>query len=179
MSTTIRTATPADLPAITEIYNEAGVGTTASYDLEPVSLDNRRAWFEAHQRDEYPVLVAVRDDEVLGFGAYGRFRAKAGYDATVEHSVYVHQDSRGTGVGSLLMRALIDMARGQGHHVMIGVLDGDNHASVAFHQSLGFHEVGRLPQVARKFGRWLDAVFVQLMLDSPRASGERAASSPQ
>lgn len=81
----------------------------------------------------------------------------------MEHSVYVDSDNRVAGVGRMLMNALIDYARGRGVHVMVGALDGDNAASIAFHSRLGFVEVARMPQVGRKFGRWLDLVFVQLV----------------
>lgn len=117
---TIRPATEADLEAITRIYNDAGVGTTASYDLEPVSVDERREWLERHTSSNHPVLVAVADGEVLGFAGYGSFRDKAGYGQTVEHSVYVADGARALGVGRMLMLALIDRARGDGIHVMVG-----------------------------------------------------------
>ncbi len=167
MAFTIRPARPSDLPAITDIYNEAGVGTTASYDLEPVSLTDRTAWFMAKQAKAFPTLMAVDQGEVIGYAGYGTFRDKAGYDYTVEHSVYVRDGYRTSGVGRMLMAALIDYARGHGVHVMLGVLDADNAASLAFHERLGFVEVGRLPQVGRKFDRWLDVVFVQLTFPGP------------
>lgn len=174
-SVVIRTATVEDLEAITAIYNEAGVGTTASYDLEPVTVDDRRAWLERHHADGHPVLVAVVDDQVLGFAGYGVFREKAGYAHTVEHSVYVGDGARALGVGRLLMLALVDLARGNGVHTMVGVLDADNEASITFHRRLGFEETGRLRQVGRKFDRWLDAVMVQLMLgESDSAHGATA-----
>lgn len=170
---TIRPAIEADLETITRIYNDAGVGTTASYDLEPVTVDERRAWWERHTASNHPVLVAEADGQVLGFAAYGTFRDKAGYDQTVEHSVYVADGARALGVGRMLMLALIDRARGDGIHVMVGVLDADNAASVAFHQKLGFVEVGRMPQVGRKFDRWLDALFMQLTF--PASEGSSAS----
>ena len=167
MPLSIRPADPADLPAITHIYNEAGVGTTASYDLEPVSVDNRRAWFEQRTREGFPVVVAVLDGRVIGYAAYGPFRDKAGYAYTVEHSVYVDRQARRSGVGRALMDELIGHARSHGVHVMVGVLDGDNAASIAFHRGLGFAEVARMPQLGRKFGRWLDVVMVQLTFTGP------------
>ena len=167
MSVSIRPAEHADLAAITEIYNEAGVGTTASYDLEPVTLESRRAWFEQRTARGFPTVVAEQDGRVVGYAAYGSFRDKAGYDYTVEHSVYVHRDVRQSGVGRTLMTELISHAQTHGVHVMLGVLDGDNSASLAFHRTLGFVEVGRMPQVGRKFGRWLDVVLVQMTFPGP------------
>lgn len=167
MPLTIRPATAADMPELTEIYNEAGVGTTASYDLVPVTVQERTAWFEAKQRRNFPCLVAEEDGRVVGFSSYGSFRDKAGYDFTVEHSVYVRDGWRTSGVGRMLMTALIDYAAGHGVHVMVGVLDGSNEASIAFHRALGFEEVARMPEVGRKFGRWLDVVIMQLTFDGP------------
>lgn len=158
----IRPLAEADLVAVTAIYNEAGVGTTASYDLEPVDVENRREWWQAKQRRSHPVLVAELDGIVVGYAAYGTFRHLAGYDHTVEHSVYVADGHRASGVGRMLMSAVIDHARGHAVHVMVGVLDADNVDSLAFHQRLGFTEVGRLREVGHKFGRWLDVVLVQL-----------------
>ncbi len=161
---TIRPATEADLAAITDIYNQAGVGTTASYDLEPVTVEQRRVWMAQKASKGFPVLVAELDGQVVGFAAYGTFRDLRGYDQTVEHSVYVADGLRAAGLGRMLMSALIDRARGDGLHVMVGVLDAANEASLAFHERLGFVEVGRMPEVGRKFDRWLDVIFVQLML---------------
>ncbi len=167
MPLSIRPAADADLPTITAIYNDAGVGTTASYDLEPVSLDSRRSWFEQRSAAGFPIVVAELDGRIVGYAAYGPFRDKAGYAYTVEHSVYVTRDARHSGVGHALMADLVARARDRGVHAMVGVLDADNAASIAFHRRLGFAEVARLPQVGRKFGRWLDVVMVQLTLPVP------------
>lgn len=162
MAPTIRSAKHADLQAIVDIYNEAGVGTTASYDIEPVDLANRRVWFERLVTAGFPVLVLEDDGQVIGYACYGPFRDKAGYAHTVEHSVYVASGRRAAGAGRMLMSAVIDYARGHGVHVMVGVLDADNEASRAFHRRLGFVESAVLPQVGRKFDRWLDVLFTTL-----------------
>lgn len=166
MPTTIRPATVADLPAIVEIYNEAGVATTASYDVEPVDLADRRAWFDRLRAAGFPVLAGEDEDgKLVGYASYGTFRDKAGYAHTVEHSVYVAAGRRATGVGRMLMSVLVDHARQHGVHAMVGCLDADNNASLEFHRRLGFTETGRLPQVGRKFDRWLDVVFMVLLLE--------------
>lgn len=158
---TIRPARIRDIPAVTDIYNEAGVGTTASYALQPVTVADRQAWFERLTADEYPVLVMEDSDGlIVGYASYSQFRPLDGYRHTVEHSVYIREGCRDAGAGRMLMTALIDYARGRGVHVMVGVIDGANDASITFHERLGFEVVGRLPQVGRKFGRWLDVVFV-------------------
>ncbi|MFT3887524.1 MAG: GNAT family N-acetyltransferase [Arachnia sp.] len=164
----IRPARQSDLPDITAIYNDAGVGTTASWALEPVTLEDRRAWFDRLTAGEFPVLVLEADDgATVGFASYGPFRALAGWARTVEHSIYIGEGHRAAGGGRMLMAALIDYARGRGVHAMVGVIDGANEESIAFHRRLGFEENGRLPQVGRKFGRWLDAVFMTRVFDGP------------
>ena len=165
MPRVIRSANHEDLPAIVEIYNEGGVATTASYDVEPVTLEERAAWFERLRNQGHPVLVLEENGRVVGFASYGSFRDKAAYLHTVEHSVYVAEGRRSNGVGRMLLGALLDHARGRGVHIMVGVLDADNMASRAFHKSLGFIESAVLPEVGRKFGRWLDVVFVTRRFD--------------
>ncbi|MGI9133356.1 MAG: GNAT family N-acetyltransferase, partial [Rhodoferax sp.] len=103
------------------------------------------------------------------FGSYGTFRAWPAYKYTVEHSVYVHQDHRGQGLGLQLMRALIDVARQRDVHAMVGGIDASNASSIGLHQRLGFRHVGTLPQVGFKFGRWLDLAFYQLLLETPHS----------
>jgi L-amino acid N-acyltransferase YncA len=166
MSATIRPATTADLPAILAIYNDAVLNSTASYDLEPSTLEQRAAWFEERARQGFPVLVAEAGGEVIAFGAYGKFREKPGYSHTVEHTIYVAPGRRGQGVGRALLAELIALARAQGKHAMIGGVDSENEGSLRFHLALGFVEVARFREVGRKFGRWLDIIFVELILDS-------------
>ncbi|QXT63539.1 GNAT family N-acetyltransferase [Tessaracoccus palaemonis] len=165
---TIRPASARDIDTITEIYNTAGVGTTASYALDPVSVEDRRAWLEAHVVAEQPVLVLEDDGEVVGYAAYGPFRSLAGYVHTVEHSVYIAEGRRAVGGGRMLMNALIDHALGRDVHVMVGVIDATNEASIEFHRRLGFEETGRLPEVGLKFGQWRTVVFMTLILDGGR-----------
>lgn len=168
----IRRATEADLDAITAIYNDAVLHTTASWDEEPVTRENRRAWLVGHNTGPYVTLVAEIDGEVVGFAAYGRFRDKVGYDLTVEHSVYLSPAARGRGLGTALLRELVDAAAERGMHVMVGGLSADNEVSLRLHRGLGFVETARMPQVGKKFGRWLDLVFCQLVLDERLRPGE-------
>lgn len=165
----IRDATESDLPGILAIYNHVIATSDAVYTETPATLEDRQVWFVARRTSNYPVLVAVEDrtpdaGSVLGFASFGDFRPWPGYALSVEHSVHVHQGARGQGIGSALVRRLIDDARGLGKHVMIGGIDAENAASIALHAKLGFTEAGRLREVARKFGRWLDLLFMQRML---------------
>ena len=160
----IRPARPADLPALLEIYNDAVVSTTASWDLEPWTPAQHAEWYATKAAKAHPVVVADEAGEVLGYAAYGPFRGKAGYARTMEHSVYVREGQRGKGIGRALLVAIVESARADGVHALIGGLSADNEVSLALHRSLGFVEVGRLPEVGRKFDRWLDLVLVQLIL---------------
>ncbi|WP_328286382.1 GNAT family N-acetyltransferase [Phreatobacter sp. AB_2022a] len=160
----MRDATEDDLPAILAILNEAIVNTTAVWTDAPVDLDNRRTWWQERVAAGYPVLVAVENGEVVGFGSYVQFRAWDGYRDAVEHSVYVRSDRRGGGVGVALVEALIARARAQGKFVIIGGIEGSNAASLKLHRRAGFVEVGRMYEVGTKFGRRLDLVFMQKRL---------------
>jgi len=161
----LRDATRGDMAEILEIYNQVLRDSTAIYDDTPSTLKERQAWFDERQEKGFPVFVVEDDGRILGFGSYGPWRARWGYRFTVEHSVHVHADHRGAGVGGMLVRALIDHAKQAGMHVMVGGIDAENVNSIRFHERLGFVEVGRAQQVARKFDRWLDLVTMQLFLD--------------
>ncbi|WP_025733687.1 GNAT family N-acetyltransferase [Carnimonas nigrificans] len=166
MTTTIRAANASDIATITEIYNDAVANTTAIWNDQQVDEANRLRWLYEHEQQGFPVLVAVNEQQqTVGYATYGAWRAFDGYRFTVEHSVYVHRDARGGGIGKQLMRALIERAQAQGLHIMVAGIDASNHASIALHERLGFKQTGMLPEVGTKFGRWLDLVFLQLMLE--------------
>lgn len=166
----LRDAIHTDLPAILAIYNEVITNSTAVYAFEPVNLADRAAWLENRQAKGFPVLVAADGDDVLGFASYGEWRgAWPGYKYTVEHSVHVKSGKRGTGIGRQLMQRLILSAQSAGMHVMLGAIDAENAASIQFHERLGFTAVAHFHQTGHKFGRWLDLVFMQLILDPSRA----------
>ena len=157
-----------DLPQILAIYNDVILHSTAVYALEPVPLSDREAWFAAREQAGFPVIVAAEGVAVLGFASFGDWRGGwAGFRHTVEHSVHIRADQRGRGLGRQLLTALFPLARAMGKHVMLGGIDAENAASIRLHQSLGFVEVARFPQVGHKFDRWLDLVFLQKMLDQP------------
>ena len=159
----LRLATEADLPAINAIYNHYVATSTANYALEPTTEEQRRQWF-AMREAIHPVIFAHRGDEIVGWASIQTFRAIAGYRHTVENSVYVHPDCHRAGVGAALLEDLIRRARALGLHAMVAAIDSDLSASLALHAKHGFREVGRFPQVGRKFDRWLDAVFMELLL---------------
>jgi phosphinothricin acetyltransferase len=155
-------------PQILAILNDAIVNTTAIYDYKPRPLDSMASWFAAKRQGKFPVIGAVTESgELAGFASYGVFRAWPGYKYSVEHSIYVAADHRGKGIGKLLLRRLIDDAKNQDYHTLIGGIDSPNPVSVALHKALGFQHVGTIRQVGFKFGRWLDLDFYQLILSTP------------
>ena len=166
----VRDALDADLPGILAIYNEVIANSTAVYATEPATLEERRAWMGARHERSFPVLVAEDELGVSGFASFGDWRGSwNGYRFTVEHTVHVRADARGHGVGRELVEALLPRALKLGKHVMIGSIDATNHASVRFHARLGFEPVAHFREVGHKFGRWLDLMFMQRLLDPPGA----------
>ena len=163
----IRDGSDDDLPAILDIYNHAIATTTAVFSYRPHTLDMRREWFAEKRAKGHPVLVADMDGAVAGFATYGPFRAWPAYRYSVEHSVYVAAPARRRGVARQLVTALLARARAQEFHVVIGGIVAENDASLALHAALGFERVAHFRQVGYKFGRWLDLVFMQVVLDTP------------
>ena len=152
-----------DIPAITVILNHAAAHTTASWHEYPKSEEEMTEWFAVRKRD-HAVLAARDASGLLGYASYGPFRTPSGYGLCAEHSLYVREDARGHGIGKALLAALIDKARSQGLHVLIGGIDSQNSLSIALHKAFGFEETGRLPEVGRKFDSWLTLVFLQKRL---------------
>lgn len=154
--------------AILEIFNEAIANSTALYDYKPRPPESMVGWFSAKEAGRFPVIGAADEaGTLLGFASYGTFRAWPAYKYSVEHSVYVHKDHRGQGLGLALMRELIAAARAQDYHVMVGGIDMANAASIALHEKLGFRHAGTIREAAFKFGRWLDLGLYQLVLETP------------
>lgn len=153
----LRPATLDDAAAITTIYNQAVIATTASFDTEPKSVDDRRTWLDG-RRPRHPVIVAEEDGTVIGWGALSPYSDRPAYDATVEISVYVDEAWHKRGVGRTLSRALLDLAVERGVHAVIARICTENTGSIVMVRSLGFAEVGTMREVGRKFDRWLDVV---------------------
>lgn len=160
----VRLAEPKDLPAILEIYNHAVLNTTASYDYEPRDMKHRVAWYELHQKQELPVLVAENESGVIGWSSLSKYHDRMGYRFTVEDSVYIAEQHRGKGVGKALLAPLIVAARERNLRAIIGAIDADNKASIRLHAGFGFELVGHFKKVGYKFDRWLDVVYMELLL---------------
>src|SRR5947207_7256403 len=159
----IRLAARADLSAINAIYNYYVLHSTCTYQTEPSTEAERLAWFEAHG-PAHPVTVAERNGEVIAWASLSRFHPRAAYGQTVENSVYVRPDLHGQGLGKALLLDAIARAKQLGHHTIIAGISADQTPSVALHKSAGFVEVARLREVGYKFDRWLDVIYMQLML---------------
>ncbi len=148
------------------IYNEVIANTTAVYDYNPHTLEMRRNWFETKQQQGIPVFIATENDSVAGFSSYGPFRAWAAYKYSVENSIYVAAAHRGKGIGKQLMQPLIDSAIDKGMHTILAGIDASNEASIHLHKAFGFEQIAHMKEVGYKFNKWLDLVFMQLMLPS-------------
>ena len=160
----IRDADDADLAAIFAIYNEAVENSTATWDLGQVAGLEQLAWLREHQAP-YAAIVAVDGGTVCGWGSLSRYRPKEGYRFSAEDTVYVRLDRLRQGIGRELLSHLIDRARAGGFHTILAKISAENDASIKRHEAMGFFEAGRELQVGFKFGRWLDLVTLQLLLD--------------
>ena len=160
----IRPVALRDAEATRAIYNLEVLESTVTFDLVPRTLAAQELWIEQHLGG-HPAIVAVDDDEtVLGFASLSPFKPRAAYAPTVEDSVYVHRDGRGRGIGELLLREILELGTHHGFHSVIARIVGGHDASITLHQKCGFEEIGCEREVGRKFGRWLDVVLMQRML---------------
>jgi L-amino acid N-acyltransferase len=156
--------------AILDIFNEVIANSTALYDYQARTAQSMVDWFNAKHSGRYPVVgVESSTGELLGFASYGVFRAWPAYKYSVEHSIHVHAAHRGRGVGKLLLAEIIECAKRQDYHVLVGGIDIDNKVSIALHERMGFMHAGTVRQAGFKFGRWLDLGLYQLILHTPRS----------
>ena len=160
----IEDATEADVPEILAIYNDVIATSTAIFSDRPVTAEQRLEWLRSRLALGQPVLVARESGEVVGFASYGDFRAWPGYASTVEHTVHVTAARRRRGIGRRLVEEILDRAQTAGKHVVVAGIDAENEASLRLHERLGFERVGHMPEVARKFDRWVDLVLMQIRL---------------
>ena len=159
----LRPATAADAAATAAIYNDEVAHSTVTFDLVTRSVEEQAAWLDARS-GALEVVVAERDGEIAGIASLSPYRDRPAYRTTVEDSVYVHRDHRGTGVGQALLTEIVEVAAGRGFHSVIGRIVGGHDASIRLHRSVGFDLVGVEREVGRKFGRWLDVVVMQKLL---------------
>jgi phosphinothricin acetyltransferase len=158
----IRSATRADLPRITEIYNHYVVNTPITFDVTAATVAEREPWFQEHTDGaRYRLLVAHDDGVVVGYAGTGRFRAKAAYDTTVETTIYCAPETTGRGIGAMLYRALFEALRSEDINRFVAAITLPNDASVALHRRFGFTPVGTFTETGRKFGRYWDVLWME------------------
>lgn len=173
MSVIIRKATLDDIPPIHAIYCNSVLQETASWELTPPDAAEMGRRMQGVLDQGYPYFVATLDEQVVGYSYANHYRPRPGYRFTVENSIYVHPAFQRRGIARQLMTKVIESCTARGFRQMIAVIgDSENHASLALHHSLGFVQVGLLPTIGFKFGRWLDGVLMQ------RALGEGNTTLP-
>ncbi len=158
----IRGAEIADADAIAALWNGMIRDSDATFTTEEKTNSAIAALITEPGRGFW----VAEQGRVQGFVTYGAFRSGPGYAATVEHTIVLAQTVQGNGTGRALMQAALDGARAQQHHVMVGAISSANPGAVVFHARLGFEQVGRLPQVGRKHGRWLDMILMQKIVSA-------------
>ena len=168
----LRPARAADVAAITAIYRPAVLHGTASFELEPPDESEMLRRFQDVTGAGYPYCVAALDDRVVGYAYVSAYRTRPAYRFTVEDSLYIAPEAQGKGVGTLLLKALIDASTAKGYRLMVAVIgDSRNQASITLHRNAGFTFCGTIHSVGYKFGRWLDSVI----MERPLGPGDRSA----
>ena len=165
MNVSIRQAKEKDISRILEILNHEISNSTVVYHYHERTFEQQFNWYKKKLEDKMPVIVAERENYVIGFGTYGIFRPWEAYKFSLEHSIYTDENFRGLGVGKLVMTELISLAKKEGYHSMIAGVDDTNKKSVEFHKNFNFKEIGTFKEVGFKFNKWLDLTFMQLFLN--------------
>lgn len=177
-SLTVRPAAPADMAQIQAIYAHHVRSSLATFEVEPPAIGEMTRRHADVVGRGLPYLVAELDGRLLGYGYAAPYRSRPAYRYTVENSIYVAEDSRGHGVGRAVLAAVIARCEALGYRQMVAVIgDSANMASIGLHKSLGFQQVGILPAVGFKFGRWVDSVLMQRALGA--GAGDIPLSDPQ
>ena len=159
----IRPTVREDIPAMLALYNDEILHGTATLNCTPQTLEQRFAWFEAHQSKRHISLSAELDGEFAGFASLSVFRTAQGYDPCVELSVYVTKNARGKGVGDTLMTSVIDYAKNCGAvNTVVSVITSENAPSIRLHEKHGFTRCGVIPHAAVKFGKPVDVMLYVL-----------------
>lgn len=159
----VRHLIPEDSEPLRQIYNHAVLSSTATLDLEPRTRSEQERWLEQHF-GIYPALVAIVNGQPIGYASISPFRPRAGYNSTVEDSVYIAPNYQGQGVGRLLLERLIATATSLGFHSCIAHIVADHRASLKLHVGCNFRLVGVEQEIGRKFGKWIDMAILQRQL---------------
>lgn len=160
----VRPAGPPDIPAILALWNPVIRDTAITFSSEEKTPESLSSLITARRTAGQEFLICEADGVLLGFATYGQFRGGNGYARAMEHTILLAEAARGRGIGRRLMAAIEDHARAGGAHTLFAGVSGDNPAGVAFHQSIGFQTIARIPEVGHKFGRWLDLILMMKFL---------------
>ena len=164
MEIVIREAEERDVDRILDIINYEILHSTVVYDYNERTYDFQLNWLRQKKKAGMPVIVAESENGVIGYGTFGIFRPFDGFQFSVEHSIYIDREYRSFGIGKQLLTELIELAKKNGFHTMIAGVDASNERSVEFHKKFGFKEVGTFKEAGFKFDKWLDLLFLQLLL---------------
>lgn len=159
----IREAVLEDLPAMLDIYNDAVKKLTATFDLQPQTLEQRKGWYEQFGK-KHPLIVAEIDGQVAGYCSLSKFRDKEAYARTAELSIYLSEAYRGKGMGPALIKEILDIGKKLQFHTIISGITSGNEVSVRIHERFGFEFIGTFREVGFKFGEWQSVDFYQLLL---------------
>ena len=159
----IRMAAIDDLTAINDIYNYYVANSTCTYQTNPETMEERYTWFNEHDK-KYPIILAENNGIVIGWASISRFKKREAYTPTVENSIYVRHDKLFKGIGAMLLKEIIKIAKEIGYHSLIAGISADQEVSIILHEKHGFTKVAHLKEVGHKFNKWLDVVYYQLFL---------------
>jgi len=159
----IRHANLSDLDTITEIYNDAILKTTATFDTTPKTEKEQLDWFHRHD-ERYPVLVAEINGKIVGWASLSRWSDRCAYADTGEISIYIREDHRGQGIGRKFLDNLVKTGKQVGLHTLVSRIAGESATSIYLHEQLGFFHIGTMREVGRKFGKLLDVHLMQRIL---------------
>ncbi len=159
----IRSVKHDDAAHIAGIYNHYVVNSIVTFELESVSVDEMAKRIDTICK-RYPYLVYEEDGVVLGYAYATQWKARQAYQHSVESSVYLHHDAIGKGIGSMLYAMLLDKLKEMSIHAVIGGISLPNEPSITLHEKFGFEKIGQFKQVGRKFNRWIDVGYWELIL---------------
>lgn len=161
----IRRAEKKDVEALMEIYNEAILHTTATFDTEIKNYANRVAWYEEHT-GAYVIFVYEEDGVIAGYASLSRYRDRQAFDPAVEISIYIHEKYRGRGIGRSLMRETLDFAKNcEKIGTVISLITSENTVSIHLHESFGFSYCGQIKNAGVKFGKQLSLNAYQIVYE--------------
>lgn len=162
MSIHIRSAQPADINGITDIYNEAILSTDATFDTEPKSIAEQKQWYNAHG-PRNPIMVAEENNHIIGWASLSEWSTRCAYSDTAEISLYIKSEYRNHGTGTLLMKAILEAGKKVGLHTVLSRITNGNSTSIHLHEKFGFKHIGTMKEVGIKQGKLLDVDIMQLI----------------